>query len=205
MKGKGNDVSSLLRTITILLTALLIAGCAGSAPPVEGQDENTPGAKSGPILPWSSGDLRIGYIRSDEISQKYADYRDADNQLKSENREWVKESEKLEKNISELESEMDELGLILSPERQKELEKKITDARREMQKFRQQTWYDENSTYVKRRREIMEPIDARVNDAIWVVAEMENMDMIFDTVAGNIVYVKPAFDLTEKVLEELEN
>ena len=74
-----------------------------------------------------------------------------------------------------------------------------------MQKFRQQTWYDENSTYVKRRREIMEPIDARVNDAIWVVAEMENMDMIFDTVAGNIVYVKPAFDLTEKVLEELEN
>jgi len=50
----------------------------------------------------------------------------------------------------------------------------------------------------------MEPIDARVNDAIWRICEQKDLDIVFDTVAGNIVYVKPGLDITEDVLEELQ-
>ncbi len=45
---------------------------------------------------------------------------------------------------------------------------------------------------------------AVVNDAIWIVSEEKELDLVFDTIAGNIVYVDPSFDITQDVLEELE-
>ncbi|MFC2150019.1 OmpH family outer membrane protein [Calditrichota bacterium] len=202
-------------TVPIMfVTILIVTGCAGtgvqpgvqsegssSAEPVDKQMVKSP---SGSILPWSTGNLRIGYIRSDMISKELTAYKDADVQLKSENRKWLEEAEEMESNIKKLEAERDELGIILSAERMKEIEKRISDARKEVQNFKQKTWYDESSTYIKRRKELMEPIDKRVNEAIYKVAEDADMDMILDTVAGNIVFVKPEFDLTERVMQELE-
>jgi Skp family chaperone for outer membrane proteins len=43
-----------------------------------------------------------------------------------------------------------------------------------------------------------------VNDAIWKIAEERGLDMVFDTVSGNIVYANVALDITDLVLEELE-
>ncbi|MDP8238716.1 MAG: OmpH family outer membrane protein [Candidatus Hatepunaea meridiana] len=176
----------------------LFIGCAPTTPGTSG------GSGASSILPWSSSNLKIGYIRSDVISQKYADYRDADNALRNDNRKWLEETEQMEKEISRKEEELEELKLILSPERKKELEEALLNDKKALQKFRHETWYDEDSQYIKRRRELIEPVDARVNDAIWIVAEAERFDLIFDTIAGNIVYVKPEYDLTDKVLEELQ-
>ena len=179
-------------------SAAFIAGCAPTSPGTSGS------AGGSTRLPWSTSGLKVGYIRSDVISKRFSEYRDADNSLRSDNREWLEEAEKMEKEIADKEAEIDELSLILSEESRKNLQDEIVEARKRLQKFRHETWYDESSLYMKRRKELMEPIDARVNDAIWKVAENEGFDMVFDTVAGNIVYVKPTFDITEKVLEELE-
>ena len=162
------------------------------------------GTGGGGVLPWRSSGLKIGYIRSDEIMKKFSEYKDADNTLRQENKEWIEQAANIEKEIARKEKELEELSLILSPERKTQLETEITEFRKNLQKFRQETWYDENSLYIKRRMELMEPIDARVNDAIWKVAEADGFDIVFDAIAGNIVFIKPEFDLTDKVLEELE-
>lgn len=177
----------------------ILAGCAAS-----GTGTSTGSGGRQPRLPWSSGGLKIGYIRSDVITEKYPDYRDADNALRADNRQWLAEADRMELEIQRKETELEELRLILSQERRKELEEELIQDRRELQSFRHQTWYDDNSTYIKRRRELLEPIDAMVNDVIWRVAEEHGLDVVFDTVAGNIVYVKPAYDLTDQVLEELQ-
>ncbi|HHE47050.1 MAG TPA: OmpH family outer membrane protein [Bacteroidetes bacterium] len=192
----GNPV---LKSLAFLFLFSMLSGCASI-----GRGTGGGSGGGGGILPWSSGGLKMGYIRSDEISRKYADYRDADNTLRNDNRKWLEEAENMEKEITRKEEELEELKLILSSERRKQLEDELVDARRALQKFRHETWYDENSLYIKRRLELMEPIDARVNDAIWKVAQAEGFDVVFDTMAGNIVYVKPEFDITDKVLEELQ-
>ena len=184
------------------LTAFCLPFLFGCAAPNQGAAGGS--GTGGGVLPWRSSGLKIGYIRSDEITKKYGEYKDADNALRRENREWLEQVEKMEQDITRKQQELEELRLILSSERRENLEAEIVEARKDLQKFRHETWYDENSSYIKRRMELMEPIDARVNDAIWKVAEAEGIDVVFDTVAGNIVYVKPDFDLTEKVLEELE-
>lgn len=188
----------VLSISTAVLLLCLLSGCASTSP---GGGEG----KGSSILPWSTSGVKIGYIRSDVISQRYTDYRDADNALRADNRKWLEEAEEMEKEINRREAELEDLSLILSTDRKERLQQELVEARRNLQKFRHETWYDENSSYIKRRRELMESIDARVNDAIWKVAKGEGFDVVFDTVAGNIVYVKPEMDLTEKVLEELED
>lgn len=185
-------------TITLILALGLLAGCAGTGPGASGE------GSSGPKLPWSSGGLKIGYIRSDVVMQRYPDYRDVENTLRAENRKWINDAENMEQAILRKEAELEELSLILSEERKNQLIEEIAKERQALHKFRHDTWYAENSEYMKRRRELMEPIDAMVNDAIWRVAEDQGLDLVFDTIAGNIVYVKPGNDITDLVLEELQ-
>jgi Skp family chaperone for outer membrane proteins len=179
---------------------VLISGCSPTTPGVTG---DTPSSSSG-SFPWSKSGLRMGYVRSDVISQQYRDYQDADNALQTENRKWLKEAEDMEIGIADKEKDLEELSLILSKDQKSKLENDLVETRKALQRFRHETWYDENSQYVKYRKEVMEPIDSRVNDAIWKVAEREELDVVFDTISGNIVYVKPEFDITNKVLEELQ-
>ena len=190
----------LMLTFSIIIVAF--SGCAGTSGQ-NGVADVDGGKKSGSVLPWQSGSLKVGYIRSDIINRDYPEYRDADNELQNQNRKWIQEAEKLEKLILQKEREHEELSLILSEDKRLEIEAEIKTKRKELQKFKNDTWYTDKSSYVQRRREVMEPIDARVNDAIWIVAEQKDLDMVFDTIAGNVVYVKPSLDITEDVLEEL--
>jgi len=186
------------------LLALTLMGCAATH---QGGPSNTPssgGAAPTPAFPWGGGGAKIGYIRSDVISQRLPEYRDADNTLNAENNQWQAEAARMESDIKTKEAEIEELKLILTPERRKDLEEALNKMRKELAAYRQNTWYDENSRYLKRRKELMAPIDARVNDAIWKVAESAGVDIVLDTVAGNVVYAKPALDLTDRVLEELQ-
>lgn len=200
----------LMRFAIILAFAVVFSlqfsGCAsGNQQPVINEDgtQQQP-SQSGSILPWQSGGMKVGYIRSDVISKEYAEYRDADNSLQEENRRWLSEVEEKEEQVRSKETELNDLALILSDERKQKLQEEITELKKDLQKFKHDTWYDENSRYVQRRKELMEPIDARVNDAIWKVSKAKNLDMVFDTVSGNVVYVKPELDITDEVLEELE-
>ena len=191
--------------LIILLNAV---GCAPSAPRsvATGADSSRAGGAktSGALLPWQSGGLKIAYIRSDVISSEYAEYKDAEAALRNQNRKWMEEVERMEADARRKETELDDLALILSEDRKTELLAEIAKLRDGVQKFRNDVWYDENGQYVKRRKELMEPIDARVNEAIWKVCEDRGLDMVFDTIAGNIVYVKPGLDITQEVLDELK-
>ncbi len=189
--------------VILLSAGLFVVGCAGTGPGTSPGSNATP-ATGGTSFPWSSGGSKLAYVRSDVISQKLPDYRDVDNALKADNNQWMEEAAKMESELRGKESQLEELKLILSADRRKQLEDEVTSGRKELQKFRQTTWYDDNSRYLKRREELMKPIDSRVNDAIYKVAEARGLDMVFDTVSGNVVFAKPGLDITDLVLEELE-
>lgn len=182
---------------------LVVSGCAGTNSGAAKGDTPSTGSGGGTTFPWSSSGSKIGYVRSEVIAQRLPDYKDVENALRSDNTLWPAEAEKMEGELRVKESQLEELKLILSADRRKQLEDEVTTGRKELQRFRQATWYDENSSYLKRRKELMEPIDAKVNDAIYKVAEARGLDIVFDTVAGNVVYAKPGLDITDQVIEEL--
>ncbi len=185
------------------MVALIVSGCAGTGPGAT-PGVTPSGGSGGATFPWSSSGGKIGYVRSDIIAGRVTDYRDVENALQVENNQWTAELEKMEAELRGKEMQLEELKLILGAERRKQLEDEVATGRKELQRFRQSTWYDDNSRYLKRRKELMEPIDAKVNDAIYKVAEELGLDVVFDTVAGNIVFAKPGLDITDQVIRELE-
>lgn len=201
---RNHSVMLPAQIVSFALAAILFVGCAGNAPQRQRSNQAGGQQSSATVLPWQSGNLKVGYIRSDLISQEYPDYRDADLTLRNENRKWLQDAAEMEKNVQVKEQELEDLALILSEEQRAKMVKEIQSAREALFKFRNDTWYDEDSNYVKRRKELMEPIDARVNDVIYIVAEEKGLDLVFDSVAGNIVYAKPGLDITTAVLEELK-
>jgi len=193
--------------LTLISCAFIISSCAGTQGGSGVADTGTSsgGGGGGISFPWrSSGAAKIGYVRSDVVSQQYADYQDADRTLNADNQKWLDQATEMERTIATKERELDEIRLILTEDRLRALEAELVQLRKDMQSFRANTWYNENSTYVKRRKELMSPIDARVNDAIYRVCEEQELDIVFDTVAGNVVYAKPGMDITELVLAELK-
>lgn len=205
LQNKTNTIPSVF-LLSLIGLFLLLIGCAPTVPQGNANKQEPSPAQPAtrPAFPWASSGVKIAYVRTDIIMQRYPDYQDAERNLREENRRWLGEAEKMEQELRRMETEREELALILSDERRKQLDDEITKSRQALQKFRHETWYAESSTYIKRRRELMDPVDARVNDAIWKVAEAQNVDIVFDTVAGNILYVKPGMDLTDQVLEELQ-
>ena len=53
-------------------------------------------------------------------------------------------------------------------------------------------------------RAVASPINNRINEILNRIGDDEEYDFIFDANQGNIVYAKDDFDLTDRILEELQ-
>lgn len=146
---------------------------------------------------------KIAFVDSQKILQKYAAAADAQRKLDAENAEWDKELQELNENYKRLEKELENQSLLLSEAKKTEKTQELNAAAKEIQDFQNQKW-GERGDYFKRRSEIMQPVIDQINQAIQRVAEEEEYDYVLDTVAGNILYAKDKFDLTDLVIEELE-
>ena len=56
---------------------------------------------------------------------------------------------------------------------------------------------------LSKNEELTKPIIEKINKIIEKIAKDENYDYIMDARAGGVIYGKPAFDLTERVLDIL--
>lgn len=155
------------------------------------------------VNPLSAKDLKIGYIDSEGILSQYQDYQDAKRILDQEEQEYSRQARQMEMDIENLEKEFDAQSLMWSEEKklEKQLEGQNLIAR--YQQFLQEIWGPTGKLY-QRNLELSKPIIDKVNVIISRVGEEEGYDFIFDATAGNIVYASPDFDLTDRIIEELE-
>ncbi len=147
---------------------------------------------------------KIGYVNSQQIMAQYKEAQDAQEQLDKINREWEAEGRELQTQFQELGQQLESQSLLLSEERQAEKQAELQALYQKIQQFQNEKW-GQNGEFFRKQDEIMKPIIDKINAAIQKVGEEERYDFIFDTVAGNIVYVSDnSNDLTEFVIEELE-
>lgn len=147
--------------------------------------------------------VKFGYVDSEKILTSFPAALDAQNKLEQENTEWGKEFQKLEDNVRSLREQLDQQSLLLSDAKKLEKEEEIRALLLEIQQFQNQKW-GQQGEYFKRQEDLMRPVLDRINAAIRKVGEEEECDIIFDTVQGNVLYAKERYDLTDKVLAELE-
>ena len=95
------------------------------------------------------------------------------------------------------------MPIVVSEQRKEEKLALIEKKKRELQQYAEQI-FGEDGTALQREAELLQPIIEKINNIIKEIAIEENYTIIFDTVAGNVVYGKPELDITDKVLERLK-
>jgi outer membrane protein len=173
-----------VKTIMTWAGALLVVAILGGANPVAAQ-------------------LKLGYIDSQKILEKYKEAQDAQKQLQDLNRRWEEEAKSMQQELQTKLEELESQALLLSDERKKEKETELQNLNIRLNQFQQEKWGNQGEVFTK-RAELMQPVIEKINTVIKKLGTDEKYDYIFDVVNGNILHVSASQpDLTERVLEEL--
>ena len=147
--------------------------------------------------------LKIGYINSQQILEKFKEALDVKKQLAELNTQWEGEARDMQKEIQKLQDELESQSLLLSDQRKQEKIQQIQTLGQQYQFFLQTKWGQQGDG-VKKEVELLQPVYEKINTAIKKIGQAEGYQYIFDVVAGNILYASDDQpNLTEKLLEEL--
>lgn len=146
--------------------------------------------------------LKIGFIDDDKIKVGYKDWERAQSQMNIEIKAWDDEAVSKQTELQDLITEFEKQQLILSEDKKKEREAAIRAKQDALDAFTRQV-YGPGGIAERKQMDLIGPLLENVNKAIEAVAVEGNYDVVF-TMQSGLGYIKESFDLTEKVLEQLE-
>ena len=147
----------------------------------------------------ASAQLKVGYVNSEAILEKYEGAKEAGDRLTKEAAKWEQEASKRQNELKALKDQIDKQSLLLSAERKKELEDSLQQKYAQYQQFLQDKYGQKGEAYTK-QAEYYKPIVEKINKIIEKISKEENYDFIFDARSGGFLYAAPKYDLTDRVL-----
>ncbi len=150
----------------------------------------------------SFAELKIGFISSEKIFLEYEGTKSAQDKFNKEVAKWEQNATEMQKEIKDLKEQLDKQSLLLSSERKQQLEEQLQQKMVDYQKFLQEK-FGQQGEALKQNENLTRPIIEKINKILDQIAKAENYDYIFDTRSGGVVYAKQSYDLTERVLQEL--
>jgi outer membrane protein len=146
---------------------------------------------------------RFAFVDSDYILKQMPEYNSAQKQLDLLAFEWQKEIEGKKAEIEKLKSEYEAEKIFLVDDMKNQRLGDIAKKEKELNAYQQQR-FGVNGDLFKKRRELIQPIQDRIFDAIQKVAKDNALDFLFDKSGGlTMLYTNPKYDRSEDVLEEL--
>jgi outer membrane protein len=146
--------------------------------------------------------LKIGYVKDDQIRQGYKAWQKAQEQWEVEKKAWDDEAQAKQAALQELLDDYDKQKLILSEDKKKEKEAAIRVKQEDLDNYTR-TIYGPAGTAEKKQQELLQPLLDKITKAIDAVANEGGYDIIF-TMQSGLGYIKPVYDVTPKVLEQLD-
>lgn len=171
-----------LNVHTTIVVALLAVGLAGT---VRAQQQ------------------KIGYVDTDEILSQMPEYENIQQELRSVSSDWDSELRKLDEEIEQLEEDFQSKKVLFTEEQRAEKKQQIQALVEQRRQYLEQK-FGAKGEYFQKQKELLEPVQRSVFEAINTVAERENFDFIFDQAQNTgLLFGKNEFNLNEKVLEQL--
>ena len=151
-----------------------------------------------------SAQLKIGYIDSDTIMDNLPDVQDARQKLDAIIRDWQTELRNLEAEHKKKKDDFDKRNLVMTDQTRTEAEKELAVLEKGISDFRDKKFGPKGELFQK-QDELMKPLQNKIFNVIQEIAADEDFDYVFDR-SGDIIflYAKPEYDLTAKVLEQLQ-
>ena len=146
---------------------------------------------------------KYAYIDSDFILESMPEYTEAKEELDKYATRWQKEIEDMYIQINKRKEEFNRVEAILPDEerqtRKGEIEKMESDALE-----KQQLRFGVSGDLFAKRRELIEPIQDKVFEALGKVASARNFAFVFDKAnQSNLIFADSKYDISKMVLKEL--
>ena len=146
---------------------------------------------------------KFGYINSEFILSQFEEFREAQSKLEVEGRKLEKQYYDMAATLDSLQQEYERQKFLMTENNRGIKENEMRRLAEAIQKFQVEKLGPQGEFYQKQQA-LADPVLQKINSAIKKVGEDGGYDFIFDTVAGNVLYAQDKYDLTEKVLKELQ-
>lgn len=146
---------------------------------------------------------KIGYVNTDQILSQMSEYQGIQQQLSTLSSEWNKELEKMEQEIEQLKEDFEAKKILYTEELKKQKQQEIQNKVQQRQQYLDKK-FGAKGEYFEKQKELLEPIQRKVFDAINKIADDQNLDFVFDRARNsNMLFGDQEWNLNEEVLEEL--
>ena len=150
------------------------------------------------------GNLKTGYIDSNEIMSKIEEVRQVQVELEKEQRRLQSEAQNLYMEMDSLYKVFESTQLLMSDMKKQEIQQQLTQKQQDLERFQMEK-FGQGGELERLQIQLLKPVLDKIDKAIQKVGNEEGYDYIFDAVAGAIVFALDSHNVTEKVLDELQN
>jgi len=156
-----------------------------------------------PAAAQQAGGVKLAYVNTQAILKSTPGYAQAESTFTKELQTYRGEVQKLQASLDSAASDFEQQSVMLSPTQRAAKRK---DLEGQQQKLEQRT-QELQQRAAGRERELLDPIQTKVNSVIEGVRASGNYAMIFDVSAPNsgIVTADKSLDLTDKVIQQLKS
>lgn len=149
-------------------------------------------------------EMRIMFINSEVVLQQAKAVQDAVDTFNRDVEGWNQEAQTKKTELEGLRTELENQSLMLSDERRQEKDLEYQRKLTEYDQFVQSIW-GPDGLVEQRNEELLRPILGRIEDILAKMAADEGYDLILDAADNNILYADPEYDLTSRVVEQLNS
>jgi len=148
-------------------------------------------------------DQKIGYVNTDQILAQMSEYQGIEEQLSTLSSEWNKQLDKMEQEIEQLKEDFEAKEILYTEELKKQKQQEIQNKVQQRQQYLDEKFGAEGE-YFEKQKELLEPIQRKVFEAINKVANDQNFDFVFDRAQNsNMLFGEQEWNLNDEVLQEL--
>ncbi|UCG85157.1 MAG: OmpH family outer membrane protein [Gemmatimonadota bacterium] len=178
----------MARWATVATGLLVIVGI-GALPAA---DESSP----------TQGPSGIAYVNSEAILQQTPGYAEADSAFTADLQAFQAEIQSLEQQLDSAATAYQQQEVVLSPAAREEKANELNAMNRQLQTRRQEL----QARAEERNRELMAPLQQRIQTVLDGVRAERNLAMIFDVAnpTTNIVSADPTLDLTPIIIQRVQ-
>jgi outer membrane protein len=157
---------------------------------------------AGTLAAQQGGGVKVAFVNTQAILKQTPGYVKAESTFTKELANYRVEVQKLQASLDSAASDFDQQSVMLSPTQRAAKRK---DLQAQQQKLEQRT-QELQQQAATRERELLDPIQSKVNSVIEGVRAAGNYAMIFDVSAPNngIVTADKSLDLTQRVIQQLK-
>ena len=146
--------------------------------------------------------LKIGYVDVLRLKQECKEFRQAEAKFEREMAVYQAKADSMQNEMQELADKLDKQSMMLTEQAKNEIRKSLLAKQNEYQMFVNEVM-GPDGVVAKKEYELSKPLIDKINTVIKLIALKGNYTYVLDSTAGSVLYADEKYDLTDKVLAEL--